>query len=57
MGKFQVEGPKILTELFWEVSETTKSDSEVGRLKGAGVAARLLLFIVKLMSCTLPPVI
>ena len=57
VGKFHVEGPKILTELFWEASETTKSVSEVGRLKGAGVAGKLLLLIVKLRSCTLPPII
>jgi hypothetical protein len=57
VGKFHVEGPKILTELFWEASETTKSVSEVGRLKRAGVAGKLLLLIVKLRSCTLPAVI
>ena len=54
MGKFQVEGPKILTELFWEASETTKSVNEVGR---TAVPGKLLLLIVKLRSCTLPPVI
>ena len=55
VGKFQLEGPKILTEVFCEVRETAKLVNTDGTIKGPANA--LLELMLKLICCTLPAVI
>lgn len=58
MGKFQVEGPKILTAVFWDAKETANCVTELGKTdNNVRVKGTLLLLMVKLMSCILPAVI
>ena len=54
VGKFQVEGPKILTELDGETRETAKSVIEFWRGFTIGEAAALSLLMAKVTFCILP---
>jgi hypothetical protein len=52
LGKFQLEGPNILTEVFCDVRVTTKLVNTDGTMKGPPNA--LLVLRLKLICCTLP---
>jgi hypothetical protein len=55
LGKFQLEGPNILTEVFCDVRVTTKLVNTDGTMKGPPNA--LLVLRLKLICCTFPAVI
>jgi hypothetical protein len=57
VGKFQVEGPKILTKLDFETSETAKFVIEFWRGLTLGEAGALLLLTAKVTFCILPAAI
>jgi hypothetical protein len=55
LGKFQLEGPSILTDVFCDVRVTAKLVNTDGTMKGPPNA--LLVLMLKLICCTLPAVI
>jgi hypothetical protein len=57
VGKFQFEGPKILTELDWETRETAKSVIEFWRGLAIGETTALSLLMAKVTFCILPAAI
>ncbi len=58
VGKFQVEGPKILTAGFCDARVTANCVSVLGKIAtNVRTKGALLLLMVKLMSCILPAVI
>ena len=57
LGKFQFEGPKILTELDWETRETAKSVIEFWRRLAIGETTALSLLMAKVTFCILPAAI
>lgn len=55
LGKLQLEGPKILTDVFCEARVTAKFVNTDGTMKGPLTA--LLVLTLKLICCTFPAVI